>query len=423
MNYGLIATKLGHSFSKEIHGLIGNNDYAMRELPEEEFDAFMREKDFLGINVTIPYKTAVIPYLDTVDERARQIGAVNTVVNRGGKLYGYNTDFDGMTALFARAGIEVRGKKALILGSGGTSRTARAVLAALGASEISFVRRDRRDGALTYGDAYNTRRDVSVIVNTTPCGMFPNGGALPTDENGNGIDLDAFPQLEAVVDVIFNPLNTALVLEARKRGIKACGGLYMLVSQAVFAEELFTGVSADGALTDRIYAQILREKQNLVLIGMPGSGKTTVGRILAARLGKEFIDLDELTARRVGRTPDAIIREDGERFFRDCETGAAFAAAARTGAVIATGGGCVLRDINMDALRRNGVICMIDRPPEDILPTADRPLSSDREKLRALYDQRYPLYLKNADLTVRSKDSAEETASQIERRLEENVYE
>ena len=413
MKYGLIAEKLGHSFSPFIHGLLGNPDYALCEIKREELEDFFRRRDFCGINVTVPYKQAVIPYLDAIDPRAERIGAVNTVVNRGGRLYGYNTDADGLAALIRRTGARVRGAKALILGSGGTARTARETLRGLGAESAYFVRRDRKDGALTYADAYALHADASLIVNTTPCGMFPHGGEFPLDEDGKKFDLSAFPRLEGVIDVVYNPLRTALVLEAQERGLKAAGGLYMLVMQAIYADSLFRSTAFDGKKSEEVYAAVTAKKENVVLIGMPGSGKTTLGKLIAAEMNRPFIDSDAYIEEKAGKTIPEIFKEKGEAGFRLLESRAAAELALETGVVIATGGGCVLRRENVNALKMNGRLCLLDRAPEELTPTGGRPLADTAEKMRKLYAERLPVYRASADLTVGVKGTPEQTAKEI----------
>ena len=404
--YGLIGEHLPHSFSKTIHEKIGDYRYGLKELRPEELDAFMRRAAFKGINVTIPYKQVVIPYLDEISEQAQAIGAVNTVVNRGGKLYGYNTDYFGMKALLGHAGIDPKGKKALILGTGGTSRTALAVLTDMGASEVHKVSRSGRDGALTYEEAGRDHADAQVLINTTPCGMYPNLDDCP-------VDLSAFPDLAGVIDAVYNPLRTTLVLEAEKRGIPAEGGLYMLVVQAVYAAELFLNRKIDSVVTERVYTEILNSKRNIVLTGMSRAGKTTVGALLAARLGREMMDTDQMIVGREQRAITDIFAAEGEAYFRDAESEMIGVLAPQNGLVIATGGGAVLRQKNVDALKKNGVIIFLDRPAEQILPTDDRPLANTAEKVAALYEKRYPVYSAACDERVVNDRTAEEVTEKI----------
>lgn len=393
MEYGCIGKKLGHSFSKDIHALLADYKYELAEIPEDSLSDFMKKADFKAINVTIPYKEKVIPFLSYISPEAEAIGAVNTIVNNGGRLSGYNTDFAGMRSLILKTGIDPEGKTALILGTGGTSRTAAAVLKSLGAKEIKRVSRSGKDGALTYDGAYENYPGAEIIVNTTPAGMFP-------DTEGVSVDIERFPHLTGVIDAVYNPLRTNLILSAKKRGIKASGGLYMLVAQAFYAYRYFTGDEGDGRVINKIYKKILSEKENIVLTGMPGSGKTTLGKIIAKKTGKAFYDTDDEIKNMFSSSPDEIIASEGEAAFREKETAAVKKLSGLTGAVIATGGGAVLKEENITALKRNGKVVFIDRPIEFIKPTADRPLSCDMEKLSARYSERYPIYLGTADIKI-----------------------
>lgn len=411
MKYGLLGEKLGHSYSKEIHALLADYEYELCEVNKEELDALMRKKEFCAVNVTIPYKQTVIPYLDGISERAKSIGAVNAIVNRGGKLYGDNTDFAGMRALAIRTGADMNGKKVLIFGTGGTSKTAGAVAQSLGAREVYFVSRSKKDGAITYGEAAEKHADAQILINTTPVGMFPNIQGTPAD-------ISVFPELEAVLDAIFNPLRTELVLDAQARGIKADGGLYMLVAQAVYASALFLGKDADDKKTEDVYRRILNEKRNVFLIGMPSSGKSSVGKKLAELTGKEFADTDTMLTDRFGRTISDFISENGEKPFRDEESAVIGQAAEKRGYIIATGGGAVLREENVRAMKKNGTVVFLDRDPALLTATKDRPLSSTREALEKLYEERYPIYKKAADMTVPSDRSVGEVAEDVRKELE-----
>ena len=407
MKYGLIGEKLGHSFSKEIHSEIGMYDYELKEIPREKIKEFFEEKDFLGINVTIPYKEEVIPYLDWISVDAKKIGAVNTIVNRNGKLYGYNTDYYGAKNLIIKAGVEINNKKVLILGTGGTSKTLFSVVKDLGAREIIKVSRSGKDNCVKYDEAVKLHGDAEVIVNTTPLGMYPNVDSVP-------IDINAFVKTEGVIDVIYNPLNTRLVLQAKEKNIKASGGLYMLVGQAVKAAEHFMNAEIDKErITNDIYEKIISRKLNVVLIGMPGSGKSTVGKIIAEKTGKTFIDTDELIERETGLSPGQIITVYGEQYFRNIEKETVKKAAQGNGAVIATGGGIVKDGDNISELKKNGVICFIDRDIGLLAMTPDRPLSSDTVKLKKIFDERYDKYLSGADFTVKSDSTAEDIADRI----------
>lgn len=406
MEYGLIGERLPHSFSKEIHEKIADYDYSLKELKPDELENFILSKNYKALNVTIPYKQAVIPYLDEISPEAQAIGAVNTIVNREGVLYGYNTDFGGMRALSERIGLDMRFAKALILGTGGTSRTAAAVCERLGAKEIVRVSRGGREGSVTYEQAYELHSDADIIINTTPCGMYPDIFGCP-------VELDRFGRLSGVLDAVYNPLNTTLVLEARRRGIAAEGGLYMLVAQAVLASELFTGSEPDTVrLTNSIFDEIHFDKRNIVLTGMPGSGKSTVGSLIADRLGRDFIDTDELIVSRFGEI-SGIFAERGEGYFRDLESEIIRELAPLNGKVISTGGGAVLRSVNTEALRRNGALYFIDRSPEYLIPTADRPLADERAKIDRLYKDRIDIYLDTADYIIDGDCEPDDVADSI----------
>ena len=412
MQYGLIGKKLGHSFSKEIHAHLADYEYSLLELPDESAVAdFFKARDFSAVNVTIPYKQTVIPLLDEISEEARAIGAVNTVVCRDGRLFGYNTDFYGMKAALSRLGVtDLSGKCALVLGTGGTSRTARAVLRALGATSVYTVSRTKGDGAISYEEAVRDYKNADILINTTPVGMFPDADATP-------ISLDGFSELSCVFDAVYNPLSSRLVSEARARGIAASGGLYMLAAQAFYAAELFLGASLSPTLLDGAYQSVFGAKQNVVLIGMPSSGKTTVGRALAKALGRPFIDLDEEIVRTVGKDIPSIFREEGEHAFRDAESKVIASLSQTTGAVIATGGGAILREENVLRLKQNGVLVFLDRPLDELTPTGDRPTASSRAAIEARYRERLPIYLAAKDITVKVENGPDEVVSHIRKEL------
>lgn len=369
----------------------------------------MRAHDFRAINVTIPYKETVIPYLDEISETAKSIGAVNTIVNKGGKLYGYNTDFYGMTALLEKNNIILKDKKVVILGSGGTSKTSLAVSQALGAGEIIRVSRTGNENSLTYEELYKNHTDADIIINTTPVGMFPNIFASP-------IDLEQFISLSGVIDAVYNPLTTVLVSQAKKRGIKADCGLYMLTAQAVKAYEFFMEKEADTALTDRIFSEVLSLKKNIVLTGMPGSGKSTTGKIIAKNLGREFIDTDDEIVKAAGMEIPEYFRLYGEKKFRELEAQVIKCVSAKSGVVIATGGGAVLNSENIDALKMNGTVYFLDRQLSDLLPTEDRPLASSAEAIKQRYEERYDIYTATADEIIKINGLPKDTALRIERK-------
>lgn len=390
MKYGLIGEKLGHSFSKPIHEKIADYTYEIKEIARQELHKFMTDKEFCGINVTIPYKSEVIKYLDYIDPVAEKIGAVNTVINKDGKLYGYNTDFMGLRMLIEKSGFCYKNKKVLILGTGGTSKTANAVAETLGAGEIITVGRNQ---AVNYENVASLHGDADYIINTTPVGMYPDCDSSP-------VDVTLFPNLSGITDVVYNPMKTRLCQNAENIGVKSASGLYMLVCQAVAACKIFTGKDFDIEKTsDGIYNEIAKEKRNIVLIGMPGSGKSTIGKALAEALGKAFIDTDDMIVSEYGVISD-IFAEKGEAYFRDLETEQVKIAAKMNGMVIATGGGAVLRKENVDSLKQNGVVFFLNRPLSDIIPTSDRPLSSDIEALKKRFDERYGIYVSSADKEI-----------------------
>ena len=406
MKYGCIGEHLSHSFSKEIHNLLADYPYEIVEVSRETLDAFMTERDFLGINVTIPYKELVIPHLHSIDEAARAIGAVNTVVKRDGLLYGYNTDFYGMSELIAHAGVSLKGKKVAILGTGGTAKTAKSVANAIGASEVTVVSRKKTEEYADYDELYKKASEIEVIINTTPVGMYPEPYASP-------IKLECFTSLSGVIDAIYNPLRTELVLEAQKRGIAAEGGLYMLVAQAVRASEIFLDIKYPEGTTEDIYQKVLKSKENIVLIGMPASGKSTVGGLLSELLGRELFDTDDMIVESEGTPITEIFRSNGEAHFRDLESGAVSEASRATCRIIATGGGAVLRSKNVDRLRQNGRLFFLDRAPELLIPTESRPLASDRDAIMKRYSERYPIYCASADEIIECNDTAERIAKKI----------
>ncbi len=412
MKYGCIGERLSHSFSREIHGLLADYEYELKEIPRAELGDFAASGDFLAVNVTLPYKEEIIPYLANIDENAEEIGAVNTVVNRGGQLYGYNTDFFGLSELIRHAGIEVRGKKAVILGTGGTSKTAYAVLRALGASSITKVSRKACKGAVTYDELREGHRDTEIIINTTPVGMFPGSDESPLEIRG-------FASLSGVADVVYNPMRTRLVMEAEALGIPAEGGLYMLVAQAVRASEIFTDRKYPEGTVDAVYKSMLARKENIVLVGMPSSGKSTVGKILAEKLSLPFYDTDELIEKRESMPICEIFKKYGEQRFREIEGEVIKETAKSTGTVIATGGGAVLRAENVAALKQNGRLYFIDRPLEALVPTDDRPLAKSTEDIKKRYSERYDIYLSSSDIRIDADCTAHEVADKILKKKEQ----
>ena len=398
MKYGLIGERLGHSFSKEVHGLLSDYEYEIREIERDELDGFMRRADFKAINVTIPYKEAVIPYLSYISEEAKLIGSVNTVVNRDGKLYGYNTDFHGMTALINKMRLSITGKKTVILGTGGTAKTATAVAKHLGADPIITVSRTKRDGVIDYAELYREHTDAEIVINTTPVGMYPDNFSSP-------IDVSRFTGLKGVIDAVYNPIRTALVVDALEMSVKAEGGLYMLVAQAVYASEIFLGVKYPLEKLSKIYNKIRRKKENIVLIGMPASGKSTVSKLLADELSRKRLDTDAMVVDTRGKSIPEIFEEEGEAAFREYETTEVANASLQNNLVIATGGGVILNHDNVKMLKQNGVLFFIDRPYNKLLPTVDRPLASSLEDIKKRYDERYGIYCASADHIIDADDT------------------
>ena len=398
MKYGLIGERLGHSFSKDVHAMLADYDYELCEIPKDALGDFMTKAEFNAINVTIPYKEAVIPYLYYVSDEAQRIGAVNTVIKRDGKLYGYNTDFLGMTAQINRMRLDLKGKKTVILGTGGTSKTAHAVAESLGADPIITVSRTKRDGVIDYSELMNDHLNAAIIINTTPVGMYPDNFSAP-------IDIQGFDKLEGVIDAIYNPIRTKLVLDALRMGAKAEGGLYMLVAQAVYASEIFLGVKHPKEKLDKIFKKIRRKKENIVLIGMPASGKSTVASLLSDSLSREVSDTDTLIKETCGKSIPEIFANEGEEKFRDYESEAIATVAKKNGAVIATGGGAILRRKNVEMLKQNGVLFFIDRPYEKLIPTLDRPLAQDVAAIKKRYEERYEIYRGAADVVIDADDT------------------
>lgn len=398
--YGLLGRTLGHSWSVPIHKALGCEDYRLIELEPDELERFLHREDLGGLNVTMPYKRDVMPFCDVIDEGARTIGSVNTLVRRDGKLYGYNTDIDGFLYMLRRADVSLSGKKVVILGSGGASLTAQATAKREGAREITVVSRSGPDNY----DSLDRHAGAQVLVNATPVGMWPNMSGRP-------VDLSRLPGLEAVVDVIYNPGRTDLLLQAKRAGLRRSGGLPMLAAQAVRAEELFFDRAVPAEETEKIIAQLWHDRTNLVLVGMPGCGKTTVGRELSALSGRPLIDLDGEIVRRAGRSVPDIFREEGEEAFRELESQVLAQVCAQSGQIVATGGGAVLREDNRAALRRTGRVYFLRRDL-DLLPRDGRPLSQ-KGSLEEMYRVRRPLYQAAADAVIDNSVSLEETAGLI----------
>ena len=392
MEYGLIGEKLGHSFAKIIHEKLADYTYELCPLAKDELDAFMTAKQFKAINVTIPYKQDVIPHCDVLDDSAKRIGVVNTIVNRDGKLFGYNTDFAGFLYNLNAHGITLKDKKVMICGSGGTCKTVTAVAEYMGAKEILVVSRSKKENAVTYEECIR-HKDVDVVVNASPKGMYPDNGESP-------LDLSNFPNCKAVVDVIYNPLKTRLLQQAEQLGMKAVNGLEMLVAQAKFAVEHFLSTEIENDKIDQITLELLKQLTNIVLIGMPSSGKTLTGKALCKYIDKTVVDTDAVIVERSGMSIKEMFARHGEAYFRQWEHDVIEEFSKQNGLIIATGGGAIKNEENIQNLKQNGVVMFIDRDLEHLLVTDDRPLSKDTNAVAKLYEERYPLYTKYGDLRV-----------------------
>lgn len=416
MQYGLIGYPLKHSFSKEIHSLISNYNYEIHELKDDEFDIFMNKRDFQGINVTIPYKQKVIPYLDMIDEDAKNINAVNTIVNRNGKLIGYNTDILGVLATFLHFDINIKNTNVLILGTGATSNTVHYAIKKCKAKNIykAYRQNSKIKGDVLYNNLEELYDNINIIVNTTSNGMYPHA------DDPLLIDLNKFNNIEYVLDVVYNPLKTRLLIESEKFKKKSVSGLYMLVAQAYFASQLFFNnnfgkdnnfieqfldLSNDKTKfiiseCDKIYNKCLSNKINIVLTGMPTCGKTTLGKMISKRYGYEFIDTDSLIETKINCKISNFINEYGEEKFRDIESDVIKEVSTKNHIVISTGGGSILKDENITNLKSNGIVFFINRSLENLKPSSDRPLTSDMESLTKKFNERLPLYKSTCDYEI-----------------------
>ena len=416
MLYGLIGETLKHSYSKEIHEKLASYQYDLIPLNHDEFNHFMQHKEFTAINVTIPYKKAVIPYLDHIDEHAKKIGAVNTIVNKHGQLYGYNTDYYGFYYMIKKHHVKINHKKVLILGSGGACSACLAVVKDLHPSSVQIVGRTKKEHVITYDECIKEHFDANIIINTTPVGMYPNQDSSP-------IDLEPFINLEYVLDVIYNPLQTDLCIQAKERNIPYVAGLEMLVAQAKQSVEHFLDQSLDSSCIDQIYQHLLFKHCNIVLIGMPSSGKTTIGKILAKQVNKTFIDCDDELVKTANMSIPKIFELEQEEGFRLRESDVIRKVSKMNDAIISTGGGCVLRNENIRQLQKNGILIYINRDVDQLLSNdSNRPLSSSKEKVQLLYTQRLPLYQRYADLTIDNNQSIEECISQLIQKLYDTYF-
>ena len=404
MKFGLLGRKLGHSYSPMIFDLMGGYRYDLFEREPEGIEDLLRKGDFDGLNVTIPYKKEVLQYLDEIDPLALRLGAVNTIVKKGGKLLGYNSDYYGFQAMVLRTRIDVTGKKVLVLGSGGASVTVRAVLEDLGAQVVLIS----RSGEDNY-ENLDRHRDAALIVNTTPVGMYPHNGSAP-------LSLEGFTALEGVLDLIYNPARTQLLMECEKYGIPGFNGLWMLVAQAKQSAQWFLGRELPDSLVSDIHQKLRDKMENIALVGMAGCGKSTLGRALAKETGKKFVDADAEVEDLAGKTIPEIFAQEGEEVFRRMETTVLAELGMESGLVIATGGGCVTREENYPLLHQNSRIIWLDRCPAR-LPTEGRPLSQKTHPAQ-LYEMRKPLYKAFADAAVDNNGSKGETVTEILNLLE-----
>lgn len=405
MKCGLLGRKLRHSYSPQIHSLMGNYCYDLFEKEPEEVGDFVLHGDFSGINVTIPYKKDVIPFLDELSPMAVRMEAVNTIIRReDGSLFGHNTDYFGFSSMINRSGINVSGKKVLVLGSGGASNTAVKVLEDLQAQVVIIS----RSGPDNYTNLHR-HYDASVIVNTTPVGMYPHTGTAP-------LNLRDFPCLEGVLDMIYNPARTQLLLDAEALGLPYENGLWMLVAQAKEAAEYFGGRSLDDSIIETVFNTLSAQMQNIVLIGMPGCGKSTIGALLSEKTGRKFTDADKLVEALAGKSIPEIFAQDGEDAFRQWETRVLEELGKQSCLIISTGGGCITRERNYPLLHQNSRIIWLKRDL-NLLPTDGRPLSQSNT-LEALYGARKPLYEAFADIILENHTSPEETVRRILEELE-----
>lgn len=403
MKCGLLGRKLGHSYSPAIHALLGDYEYALYEKEPEELEAFLRHGDWDGLNVTMPYKKAVIPYLNELTRVATYVGAVNTIYRHNGKLIGHNTDFYGFHQMIQKSGVRPGGKKCLVLGSGGASDVAVKVLTDLGGKVIVIS----RTGENHYANLHR-HQDAAILVNATPVGMYPHTGVSP-------VDLENFPALEAVLDVVYNPARTQLLMDAESRGIVTENGLWMLVSQAKEASSVMTGELVSGETAKQVYHALRRQTENIILIGMPGCGKTTIGRLLAGQTARDFIDTDAEVEKLAKKPIPDIFAQDGEEAFRRLEKQVLSQYGKQSGLVIATGGGCVTIPENYPVLHQNGTIFFLQRDVKQ-LPTNGRPLSLAND-LAEMYQKREPLYQRFADHVIDNNDTPEKAAKAILEKL------
>lgn len=412
MIYGLLGEHLTHSYSKLIHEKICDYRYDLLEMNLEQLDEFLKKKAFYGVNVTIPYKQTVIPYLDELDHSAKKIGAVNTILNENGTLKGYNTDYFGFLSTLELNHISIKGKKVIVLGNGGAAKAVCAALSDLEAAQIIKVKKNISNETITYEECYQNHIDAQVIVNTSPVGMYPNVNESP-------IDLSLFSTLESVVDVIYNPLKTRLLVEAEEKGCQVADGLIMLVAQAVKAIEIFTHKKLDSSIISSLTHEIKKDKYNLVFIGMPGSGKSTVSHLVAQRLNMKHLELDQMIVDRLQMSIEDYFALNGEEAFRKKETEVILDIAKETNCVISCGGGVIKNAENMHALKMNGIVFFLDRDVEQLAISQGRPLSTSRQQVKKLYDERIEAYHHYADTTIENNSTIEQAVFECLKVIEE----
>ena len=411
MRLGLIGHPLEHSWSPLIHNTLIGVDYSLYDLNKEEVESFVRAKEYDGLNVTIPYKETVIPYMDSLSKEAKVSGAINCIVPEGEELHGYNTDALGLKEMIEKQKIDVQDKKIAILGSGGACKASHYVLDNY-SSKIDIVSRMFGEETITYEDLYEKADEYQVIVNTTPVGMYPHTKETP-------IDISKFKNIETVIDFIANPLQTQLLFEAKKMNAKTYGGFEILVRQAKCADELFTKKKLFEKDVKRCMAKVYEIKRNIVLIGMPTSGKSDIGKKVAKKLGKTFIDMDEEIEKRIKMSIANYFAKKGEEEFRKIEEEVAIDLEEANGVVIASGGGVVTKEKTMQALCANGYIVFVDRDLDKLFASKDRPLSNTKESIEELYRDRIDLYDYYSELTVKNNDDIDACVKKIVEKVRE----
>ena len=407
MKYGLLGSNLENNFSKDIAEQFGLTDFKEKELSENRFVDFLEGKNYEAISITFPYKKMALNHVDYVSDLAKEIGAVDTVIVKDGATYGYNTDYKGFEYMMERHKISLEGKKVLIIGNGGTAQSVKMIAKKMKAREINVVDIKKSLGAISYTECYAKHLDSQIVINTSPVGMSPKIEETP-------IDMSLFDQCEAVIDVIFNPILTRFGLDAQENNMKRIIGIEMLVAQMKATVELITGQTISNELLDEVIHNTLIKNCNVVLIGMPSSGKTTIGMMLSEKLNKEFIDMDHVIVNDTKMSVPDIFSHSGEKGFRKLETLTALKLSTLNNVIIGTGGGTIKNKINMDYLRLNGIIFFIDRDLENLVTEdPNRPLSSSAAAVAKLYDERYPIYQKYATAIIPNNDDIEDTVEEI----------